>query len=522
MDNLICASCGSSVSADAKFCLSCGADLERARKEAEKPKNLCSECGAELAQGQLFCHLCGKKREQSCEAACEKPVSVKRTALGWIRRSLTLLMSILFIALAFLPIVSYRTTIDDEKVGFSFSAIDSIVFCFDSMRELDEEDIVDSRLYERVMDLTEMGDVEEETDKFVKLVVRLVLQSDNEPLRPQYIVSALVSLLYLLLAVAFFAVCLVDFIFFALGKGKDKLARTILIMLAAIPPLSLFASLCHTASYGVIPSLGGVMPACTMTMGGAIITLVVVSVAILIYLAVEKYFLSENKPGASAWAIVKRSLSAVACLLMMLSVVFPMVNYRVKTNFAESQKETRETRALGVSYFGYFLLDESEVEALEGWNEEENYAKLEEEASWYSTFSRSEFRNGEACYIDSDMLIMGFCGFGGAKGGVLISLVTVFAILASLLGAVLLWQNLAAIVSDSSPSAALTIPTKILGVLFAAAVLAIVIVFVCVASFNLKPIATARIAVGISAGAILMPVFAILASVVPMGKKKEK
>ena len=123
MDNLICASCGSSVSADAKFCLSCGADLERARKEAEKPKNLCSECGAELAQGQLFCHLCGKKQEESCEAACEKPVSVKRTALGWIRRSLTLLMAILFIALAFLPIVSYRTTIDDEKVGFSFSAI---------------------------------------------------------------------------------------------------------------------------------------------------------------------------------------------------------------------------------------------------------------------------------------------------------------------------------------------------------------------------------------------------------------
>ena len=57
-----CPSCGAMLTAEAKFCLQCGAKIE------SEPQQFCPECGAKMVAGAKFCMNCGHK--MSAQAVC--------------------------------------------------------------------------------------------------------------------------------------------------------------------------------------------------------------------------------------------------------------------------------------------------------------------------------------------------------------------------------------------------------------------------------------------------------------------
>lgn len=501
-----CSHCGKELIEGARFCPWCGSEKVEAPQEAVATEEVCLECGAELQEEQLFCHVCGQKRPK------KKNGTIKNKVLGWIRHSLVLAVAILFVAVAFLPITHYEIEMLDEDYDIRFSAIDNIVFCFDAMKSLDSEELLETNLYEKLENLEEDAFSQNEPEsadvvRVIKLAARLALQSEEIVFSPQYAVSALLSLLYLLFAVAFFVISALNFLFYCIGREKEKLLRAAKVMLAAIPPLAL------VAGFASLVCLEGMLT-------GTLIALVSVAVAVLAYLCIEYYFLSGEKKKVSAGAIVKRSLSTVACALLLFSALLPMARFDVKAAFGGSTKQTWESRSLDISFFENLALNETQLDLYDS----EDPLGLEEMASIYSSLSKKEFRKGDAETVDAEILVGAFSTAGAYRVAGLISLIPLLALLASLAGAVLLWQNFVALISNASPHKAVTIPVKVLGALAAALMLALVIVFVAITDYNLHEtdFINAKLSVVISAGVIFHTLFAAFAASVPMGKRRTK
>ena len=507
-----CPSCGGNLADGAKFCSSCGAKRED-YVESSTTNHICKRCGTELELNQFFCPCCGKRRQNSTA-----PRGENRSIVNWITHSVSLIVALFFIILAFSPTIVYKDIeISDDvgKVDFSLSAIDNILLCFDAMRALDDDELYDSNLYEKFEELTENSDdlSKKEARQILKLVCRLNLQREETTFLPQYAISATISLIYILFALIFLAVTTTDFVFFAIGQGKCQLSRAVLTMLAAIPALALASSLTFSTSFNL-------NQAYKSSLSGAVITLTVISLLALAFLTVKHYFFDKKRPAVSVKAIVKRSLALVASILMMLSVLLPLASYEVKATFEGSSKPTKLSRELDISFFENFALSESELEMYQ----DVTISDIKKAAEYYEYFSKKEFKEGATYTNDTRILVSAFTSFGGDGVVGLISLVPLYIIIASIVGALLLWQNLSALISNASPHGAITIPLKIVGAISAILALALVMVFVFVAGFNLNDIKFENVkpALSISIGAFFIPAFSIFAAAVPMGKRKER
>ena len=514
-DALRCSKCDSELIEGAKFCPSCGAEQitpEVPEEPAEPTVVTCAECGTELSENQAFCHVCGKKNAPVKANGSSRKVTI----LAWLRRSLTLFVAILFMAFAFLPIV----TCSDIDIGgikieadTGFSAIESVIYCVDSLTMLDPDELLDSDIYEELSDaaVDQFAD-DVEISKFVKLSIRLALQSDESFFTPQYVLVILLSVLYILFAAAYLIVAVIDFILFAIDRKSDKLGKATLIMLAAIPPLALITAIVCLLGFG-FSSIG-------TTVSGAVIAIIAISLAVLAYFSVEHFFLGEEMVKFSVTGIIKRTLSTVACVLLIFSAFMPVFSYQAKTVFKGATAPSRASRDFGIDFFcdGNFTFSDADVERYENItsNEVATYTKS------YSGYARRDFQKGTTFILDTKIIIDAFACFGAYEFAPVFLLVTLFSLLASLSGAVLLWQNIVALTGNSSPRKALTIPFKVIGVIAAVIALALVIVFLAIAGHNVSAIEfqNASLSLAIAPGIIMAVIFAVMAASVPMGKRK--
>lgn len=516
-DEILCEGCGSVLMPEQAFCSVCGR-----KRPAARPVHVpCKECGEILTPEQTFCPSCGAKRPRV--KARVNPTDVKKRVLAWIKHSLALSLSILLLIFAFLPVATVSFSESGYEGELGVTPIDNVVFCFDAMQMLDEEELLESKLVEKIGEIVgnfglgeELLDIDEDDlGEATKLALRLYLKSEETPFVPQYALSGLLCLGYVLFAVALFAVTVTDFIFFAVGREKRKLWRSVLVMLAAIPAFALGTSIVCVVT---LPHLSFIDS--EMSASGAAVTLIVLSVLVLAYFAVEHFFLGEKRIKANAAAIVKRSLSIVACLLMVFSVFLPMISYGVKTTFSDARSQKSASRKLGIEIFESFALSESDLESFE--NEKTTEYLIREYVNQYKDEKSKDFRDGSLAAIDEEVIVGVFSASRAYKITGLISLIPLFVLLTSLLGAVLLWQNLIALVCEASPNRAVTVTAKVLGLVTATLGLALVIVFLAVSGFNLKDFSFSEtvISLRLSAGAVIMLLFAVLATCVPMRKRK--
>lgn len=502
-----CTSCGCDLLEGAKFCSQCGVEQKPQGTGAEPTDMYCTGCGAELTPTAVFCSACGQKRASRASKARNGKV-----VRDWVKHSLVLLIAVLFVSVAFLPIVRMSVKESGVKFTLKLSAIDSIALCFHATQMLTEEELTEE-LGELLMDKNVLDLEDLELNLLANRAMRFAIQSEEVSFKPQYVLTALLAFLYLMASIAFFAFSAIEFVFFCLGRKRPKLFRAVVQMLCAIPILAIVTGI--AISFSFVP--GG--------LSGSVIALVAMSLAVIAYFAIDHYFLGETKIKPRAGAIVKRSLSVVVCAMMMLSICFPVVTYKAKTVFANREERSIASRPLDVRFFENFALSESQIKVYDEelkYYENTDCSVIQSYTDAYSFFTRRDFEKGEANELDGKILTTAFLSAGIYEVGWLVSLSTILSILVSLIGGILLWQNFVALVSDASPRRFVTIPLKALGVLAAAMLLALMIVFVAVGTHNIEMIdfANAKLSLSIAAGAILSVIFSLMVAIVPMRKRK--
>lgn len=529
-----CSYCGAVLDDEARFCHLCG---ERYVEEAPVQAKFCRGCGEELVPEALFCSKCGFPVSKPIENNATKSKSINKGYVkGIITKSIVTLVALLAFVFAFLPVITVKTKIYDIKVDFNVSVIDGIVFSFDAMQSLDDEELEDTRLYEKISDLSDELDkndsdadddeIERIVRKLLPLSIRLMLKSDAAPYAPSYTLNIFIGIIYLLVTVALLAFSVLDLVFFILKKENIKYSASALRLLTSIPALSLvvyiamrFSFFSSTMDIGFAQLSSGI--------GSGVLLNLIFTLALTIWLAVERIFIVE-KPKVSAGIIVKRSLSLAVAVLLLFSVFIPVISFKVKTQFENSDEEKFAVTKLDSDIFNEFALTDDMIEAFEKYEGSE----ADESLMWYynslSSYTKRQFETGKANIVNTTILFYAFNGYGGAKISWLIALIPMLMIFTSLMAAVIVWLNLYSITTGKSMHASVSICAKIFAVLFTVLALAIVIVFITIASYNLEnaleaaELAKSRIGVKIAAGSIVALVSSVIMASVPVRIKKKK
>ena len=153
--NQFCIYCGTEISSEARFCHSCG-------------KPISAPAAQECYEPQVT--RCAQTRCESASVETAPTNKSKFNICSIIKNSILLTISILLFAMSFLPIFSIETDLtEDVSISTEISAIDGIVFLFDSFYKWDDDDITDSYFFDRMEDLSaeiadEYSDLEEDDE----------------------------------------------------------------------------------------------------------------------------------------------------------------------------------------------------------------------------------------------------------------------------------------------------------------------------------------------------------------------
>lgn len=519
-----CQNCGALVLDDFKFCARCGSEIELEEKET-----VCPVCSFVAAPEAFYCPKCGTNIQKHCNTDLDTVQRKKSSHQNGkrirdiVKKTFLAFVSLCMLVLAFFPILSYKIDMsNDYEIDIKISAIDSVVYCIDSMFSLDKEELEDSALAERVDDywedlyeaMSEEGnDVEVERlgQKYVHAAMRLGLRSEHTKLSASRIVSTVIALAYIALAIALLILSVLDIAFYYAKRERPVYGKTATTILTLIPPLvvSLYTSF-SIAYCANIP--------CDIALNSTVVVTIILAVATIAWLAIDRMLLN-GRSSVNVGVIVGRSIAFIAAFFLMISALLPVASLSVRTVFEGDSKKSTASASIYSSYFEALNMTEEELETLE--DPDESAEAISEWFSYLNNYSRREFRKGETISINSAILTYALCGFGGAQAAWFFGLMPLLTILISLMAAVLIWQITFAVVNGHCMHESIWISAKIIGVALSVIVLIIVIFFLFITTNNLgypELPAGERARVSIGASSIVALVSSIIASCIPASK----
>ena len=523
----------------------------------------CIYCAESIHEDAVFCHACGKRQPESdvplqnemsvTEAEIsnqnEKSVSNKSKAdkkdfiITLIRNSVLLLVAITVFALSFAPIFSLKTQnsfSDDSFVldfdyKVNFSAIDGIVFLFDSFHSLDEEDITDSRLFEDMEELSEefldedldididLDDYSEIFSKYSKIALRLYLQSEDCDTNLSNILIAIISLLYLLFAVAFLTVSIFNFrkTFGKIASKNERIYRATITMLATVPSL-VFILYGSFFVFAKIPNILGIIGGIAYSaekyaMGGGAIATLIVSLTAIATITILAFISKTHKTKSN---VIKRALSLTLALLVICMCFVPVATTSIRTVFEGKEKKTTAEIPMYSSTFANYFLSESEKDDLEDTLDSLRYLDdfeeiFEKEFSLFNEYKVKDIKKGYANNTnDKFQILLNSVGSTYLVIPDFIALVSLFFIITIISAGMVMQQNLLYFMTGKCSKIQLK-TAKIISLVFACFALAAVIAFVIMVSAFAKFYGIRGYSLSIGVGAILLAVFAIAGCCIP-------
>ncbi|MBR5817196.1 MAG: zinc ribbon domain-containing protein, partial [Clostridia bacterium] len=212
----------------------------------------CEKCGAQLGSCALFCNNCGagvtqnvenegKNTDVAVETVAISVASKSNTAKNVmliVRNSLIMLLAAVMLAFSFLPVISVGTDYSGADVKMHLSPIDSIRITIDSFFEYSSPD--ESHVYGYISELSEelsdeigttvkdkeiLKKYENEISRCAVLTLRLQLSLEGMRAPISFYCAAILSLLYMLLTVAFFVFSIFNLLstFSIIRMGKRSL-----------------------------------------------------------------------------------------------------------------------------------------------------------------------------------------------------------------------------------------------------------------------------------------------------------
>ena len=263
----------------------------------------CRNCGRQCLAGDSFCPHCGLPLDpEKCpRTRVRKPRSAtvsRLLSVQFFRNAAVLLLSVLVLLTAFLPLVRIDTGTElsetlgaPVKVELHYSGLDFITLFIDSLHNDSAKQIEESRLADKLLDVSaelqqalagveNMNELTREqrhlVNRLVHLSFRLTARSEDTAFPPSVMLAAVTSLLYMVFAVAFFAVALLNLLLHLLGR-RDLLAA-VLRCLCLVPGATLVLNFTARVVFG--STFFRVAPAGTVI--GTVIAAVALTAAVMI------------------------------------------------------------------------------------------------------------------------------------------------------------------------------------------------------------------------------------------------
>lgn len=527
-----CESCGAILVEGAMFCHICGAEVSQTSQKT------CRECGAELPFGAAFCSSCGArvvKHQRNAVNAAKPSVKGERSELykkitGIIKKSILLAAALMMFVISFLPIMSAEVELsDDIKHTVGFSAIDTVVFLMNTGESIPLDKLPNNDLYEDIVDIgkeyaEEWADNEElnRFESFVKKTVCLAVSMEDVDVSVTQIICTVFCFVYVIITFIMLLFATLDFIL-AFSSSKPRFASvTVMLMSAAVTfaPVVYFSYI--LAYHDIIMAIGtglGILTLGTpiIYISTAVIVSMIVAFIALLYVAIDRFFISGAKLKVNVGEIIKRTFAIVFSLAMLIMIFAPVITTSAKTNFSGISGERRVESKITAPFLSSLYLSDESIDEFEDITKTDKYKMIRTLFSAFSSYTPRQYATGEAYAVNAVLLTSLILAFGGYEYSALIALSGIAVLLVGIMAALILWQNLAAVAIGKSPLGCITVTAKIFGILFAAIAVGVVIGICFVANYNAEN-ADINYSVSIALGAILMLVASVATACVPMKK----
>ena len=507
-------------------------------------QKFCIYCGKMMATEANFCPYCGK-RQPVCDTAAkeieteaisvadETPTPVaepiaaapevspapkkerKFSITTLVRNSVILIVAITMLVFAFLPIIKFEAEYAGVDIELKISPVNQVVLLFDSFLTLDDEDIEETRLYERSEEIietlydegiTSIDDISEEDKKLLSelslIVMRLMVQHEDFSAPVVYYVSSVFAIIYILNAVALLILALLN-LFASLkliGGAEDKMYKWTTRALTLTPVLLMTAFYCINISLGenLTPKMSG----------GAILTLILSSATILTAF-VLRFVLNKS---ARTLRLIPRAIAITLSIVVICLAFAPALQTSIHTTFNGSEKAKTAEIAMGASFFTLYHVTDDVAEKLEDMIEYDNTkTKQEKLAAIFDRFedlTRKESEGVLGISVNSELLITLIGSKTRGETLELISLIGIVFIGAFIGAALVLWQNLSYLMNEQYSKNTVLI-SKIVSAVLALGALGISIAYLIVVRELETTYLPKGFDISISAGVICLAIFAI-------------
>lgn len=489
-------------------------------------------CNSFASNGQIdskkdfiCCPVCGSKfavKASSLESVTEDQPSKTKTKrynknfiITLIKRSVVLAMAILMLAAAFLPMITVEGEIYDQETVISFGAIDGIDMFICSLYSLNIEDVSEELedLYEEAKGYESDWEDGDELDKYAeyaKSTAKVALKSENMNTYLSLIFSAVLSVAQIVLSVLLVIFAAISFSTSFIKRKKDFLGVSVLLI--GINAVCMFVNVfAFKLSFG----------SSSMTSVSAIQILTTVLAAVM-FIAFFVLKLVVDKESIKISAIVKRSLSFVFAVIMILLAGAPILSTTVKTTFESQSKEKTETSYLNASLFSSFEISESGRDSFEDrLNSETVDEHIRSAFKGFSYFTKREYAKGEAESVNKNILSLLTLSWKGYEYCSVFALGTIAVILLFAAAAFLIMQNVYELATGKKIHFVFSFTAKLIAIISAILMLALIIVISAVATNNAKEISVVY-RTEITSVPIFLFIFAFAIICVPNANVKRK
>lgn len=515
----------------------------------------CSNCGKQIPADAQFCAVCGAPQAtvQSAEniSAEEAPVAeaapVTENAEGvkaFDKKLLSKILSPLIVAAialvmlitAFLPIVKVNAGTDEDAPVYKVSALNTVTFMFDSFKSMSSEDIRDSKLYEKFEDqyenfYDEMKDLEaEDYDSYKELPgkiknlynkifvtsTRMSLQSENYKTNLSLVVAGLAALLYVAASVAFFAFAVMNLLKAISANEEEekkeafdqKKMNKLFLAIPMVLALAFFSGKMAFTTFGISEKLMSLS-------GAAVFTFIVVFLAFAASLALEivfdvKKFVSEVKEKLVK--LIGVAVPLILSVVILIALSSPVLSASVSAKFGGRSSEKKMNIPLETSYFAGLRMTESEKENADEKFDSEDEAKelaVKSLFSGFANYSVKDVKEGEANSKNASFVSNVSSYAGVYKLNFVYGLVAVLYIVAFALAAYGVWCGLVAVINGEKEALSLA---KVNAAVVAVAIV-VALVFAISVNGAVKGFGVKDYSIGLSFGAILTLLLALVAAV---------
>jgi len=411
---LICESCGAENDFNFSFCASCGAKLNK----PGMPK-ICPNCNTECAPEASFCTKCGTaltgkspvaqpvsvaQPEPAPEVAAQpEPTPVAQPTREFapaaqpksqtfarpqalvmqpqatrpprkmtfnlkklICSGVLTVLSLVLLLFSFLPVAKSSIENSDMDISVKINAFDAVGFMFDTLKNQEYEDILDSKLGDKIEDLSdeledEYDDIDDLSDlprsanktisKLVKLSYKMGLRSEDTKFSTTVFIGGIAALTYIALTFSAFvyAVLTLASVFAKTESHSDKSIKHLIIapFMAWISAIALKLSNL-TVFFNTMGSDDGAKTSSPLFIWGVIFAVVIVAARIMQSIIFEKKEFSIQN-------LITGSITFVLAIATVLLCTSNVMKAKVEAIFENKDTESTATVKVDPSIYTQFL-----------------------------------------------------------------------------------------------------------------------------------------------------------------------